>query len=278
MTNLFPGDSYDTPTGQRDIFSKCLLNSRFYFFLRTYLNFYKIGRCAARGEFDQAHQSYYSGLNFKILESCGALIHLRGLNHLNPENGPFVIIGNHMSSVETAVLNAIISPRLNFTFVIKNSLFSVPFFGTAMRAIDAIGVDRINPRDDFKIIMEEGAKRLKKGISVLIFPESTRQDEFLPERFNSIGVKLAKQAGVRIIPFALKTDFLAPGKLISEFGSINARKEIFFEFGSSIEIAGNGKDEHRRVLDFISERTSNWKQDASEEIANSPSFTTTARA
>lgn len=266
MINLFPNDSYDTPSDQRDIFSKCLFNTRFYFFFRTYYNFYKISKCAARGEFNQANQSYYSGLNFRILENCGARIHLRGLNHLDSEKGPFVIIGNHMSSVETAILNAIISPRLNFTFVIKNSLFSVPFLGTAMRAIDAIGVDRENPRDDFKIIMEEGRKRLEKGISVLIFPESTRQDAFLPERFNSVGIKLAKLAGVKIIPFALKTDFLVPGKLIPEFGPVDLRKEIFFEFGPSVEISGNGKKEHRDIVDFITERTSVWKQEKEKDF------------
>ena len=131
-------DSYDTPPGRRTFLSRILFNSRLYFYSKTYYNFYRIGRCAGRGRFDRDRQSYYSGLNVRILESCGARIHLRGLNHLSDTPGPFVIVANHQSSVETAILNAVISPRLDFTFVIKRSLFSVPFFGAAMRAIEDV--------------------------------------------------------------------------------------------------------------------------------------------
>lgn len=258
MVNLFPNDSYDTPPGRRTFLSRILFNSRLYFYSKTYYNFYRIGRCAGRGRFDRDRQSYYSGLNVRILESCGARIHLRGLNHLSGTPGPFVIVANHQSSVETAILNAVISPRLDFTFVIKRSLFSVPFFGAAMRAIDAIGVDRVNPREDFKEVMRAGQELLKGGRSVLIFPESTRQREFLPERFNTIGLKLAKSAGVRIIPLALKTDFLEPGALIPEFGSLHRSRHIHLEFGEPLEASGNGREAHRQILDFIAERTAHW--------------------
>ena len=83
MVNLFPNDSYDTPPGRRTFLSRILFNSRLYFYSKTYYNFYRIGRCAGRGRFDRDRQSYYSGLNVRILESCGARIHLRGLNHLS---------------------------------------------------------------------------------------------------------------------------------------------------------------------------------------------------
>ena len=39
-------------------------------------------------------------------------------------------------------MNAIISPRLDFTYVIKSNTFSVPFLRQAMRAMNAIGIDR----------------------------------------------------------------------------------------------------------------------------------------
>lgn len=259
IEQLLMNSSYDTAPGQRDRWSKLLCNCRFYFYFRTYFNFYRIGRCSKQGRFDQAHQAFYSSLNFKVLEQCGAQIHLAGLDNLSSEKGPFVFVGNHMSSVETAILNAIISPRLDFTFVIKRDLFSVPFMGPAMRAIDAIGVDRENPRDDFKIIMHEGKRRLEQGRSVLIFPESTRQREFVPERFNSIGVKLAKSAGVKIIPFALKTDFIAPGRLIPDFGPIDPSKHIHFEFGAPIAVSDNGKFEHNEIIRFIAEKINHWQ-------------------
>ncbi len=260
MNYLLSKDSYDTIPRKRALPATWFFNSRFYFFPRLYLNFYQLGKCARRGLFNREQQTYYSEKNLRIIENSGAQIHLRGLNHLSSEAGPFVLVGNHMSSIETAILNAMISPRIEFTYVIKRSLFKMPFLGRAMTAINAIGVNRINARDDFKVIVEEGNKRLKAGCSVLIFPESTRQKKFHAEHFNSIGIKLAKNAGVKIIPFALKTDFITPGLMSSEFGPLHPGNHIYFEFGAPIAISGNGKEEHRIITDFIKAKTSEWEK------------------
>lgn len=251
-------DAYDTPAGRKDLLSGLLLNCRFYFYSRIYFNFCRIGRCAARGRFDRENQARYSGRNVDILEQCGARLHLRGLNHLNVAPGPFVLAGNHMSSIETVVLNAFLSPRLDFTFVIKRGLFSVPFFGRAMRAIDAIGVGQCNPREDFATVMKEGVERLKAGRSVLIFPEASRCREFRPERFNTIAVKLARAAGVPVIPFALKTDFITPGRFLRECGPLHLENRIHIEFGSPLTISGNGRNEQDAIIRFIRERTRSW--------------------
>jgi len=267
-------DTYDTPAGRKDFLSGLLLNCRFYFYSRIYLNFFRIGRCAARGRFNRENQARYSGRNVDILEQCGARLHLRGLNHLTGTPGPFVLAGNHMSSIETVVLNAFLSPRLDFTFVIKRELFSVPFFRRAMRAIDAIGVGQRNPREDFATVMKEGAERLKAGRSVLIFPEAARCREFRPERFNTIAVKLARAAGVPVIPFALKTDFITPGRFLRECGPLHPENQIHIEFGSPLTVSGNGRNEQEAIIRFIEERTRSWatsgRNAGPERVAPSP--------
>jgi len=257
--NLFPENDYDTsPDKKRDIFDRLNFNSRFYFFLRTVAVFYGVARSAHRGELDREHQIYHSNKNIDTLERCGAKIHLRNLNKINAEQGPFVVIGNHMSAVETTVLNAIIGPRLDFTFIFKRSLLKLPYMGAALKALDAIPVDRVNPRDDFKAILTDGAKKLQAGRSILVFPQSTRSIKFVPEEFNSIGVKLARNAGVKVLPLALKTDFLASGKIFNDFGAIHPNRHIHFEFGDPIEVTGNGREAHQQVIDFITERLSVW--------------------
>ena len=265
MHSLLSQDSYDTVPIKRTFPANWFYGSRFYFFPRLYLSFCQLGKSARGGLLTSEQQTFYSEKNFRIIEQSGAQIHLRGLNHLSSEKGPFVLVGNHMSSIETAILNAIISPRIDFTYVVKNSLFKVPFFGRAMTAINAIGVNRTNPREDFNVIMDEGKKRLQNGCSVLIFPEATRQNNFQPEHFNSIGTKLAKNAGVKIIPFALKTDFLTPGFFSSEFGPLHPENHIYFEFGEPMAISGTGKEEHLKIIDFIKTKTSEWgKKDTSQ--------------
>jgi hypothetical protein len=49
-------------------------------------------------------------------------------------------------------------------------------------------------------MMDGGLARLKQGISIVVFPQTTRMVDFDASQFNSIGVKLAKKAGVPVVP------------------------------------------------------------------------------
>lgn len=262
--NLFPGDAYDTPEDvRRSRRDRVLLGGRWYFFFRNFQIFSNSGRCARRGGLDAERQIYYSNQNIRLIESCGGKIHLRGLDNLRHLDGaPAVLIGNHMSLLETAVLHAIVRPHLDFTFVIKTELMRIPHFRDIMRAIGAIEVGRENPREDLKYVLTEGKKTLEAGRSIIIFPQSTRSQEFDPTKFNTIGVKLARAAGVPVVPFALKTDFIGNGRLIRNLGPIRRENEIWFEFTPAMKIAGSGKEEQQKIVDFIGTKLAEWRGQA----------------
>ena len=204
---LFAGDAYDTPESMRkSMLYRLSLGSRWYFYLNNFGIFARTGRCGRRGRLDKERQIYYSNKNFRLVEKCGGRIHLRGLENLRDVSGePVVLIGNHMSLLETALFHAVAREYLDFTFVIKQSLLTVPFFRDIMRSLGAIPVGRENPRDDLRAVLGDGKKVLESGRSIIIFPQSTRSETFDAAKFNSIGIKLAKSAGVRVLPFALKT-------------------------------------------------------------------------
>jgi len=267
--NPFPGDSYDTPENTpRSIWDYILLGSRLSFYIRNFYVFSRSGYLAKHTEFSADTQTKYSLWNFRITESCGGRIHLRGLNNLDKVQGPAVMISNHQSLLETAVIHAFLRPRKDFCFVIKHQLMDVPLFGNIMRKLDCIPIGRSNPRDDFKIVMEEGKKRLAQGKTVIIFPQSTRSLVFDEAHFNTIGVKLAKHAGVPIIPMALRADFLGNGKLIKDLGPIHRDRPIWFAFGEPImEVKGTGKEEHRQVIDFIEKNLREWGCEVKEHAA-----------
>ena len=263
----FSEDFYDTPENYpRSLWDYCLLGSRYSFYLRNFAVFAKVGSLAKAGKLTAELQADYSVKNLRIAESCGGKVHLRGLNYLDSFPEPAVIISNHMSLLETAVMHAFVRPRRDFCFVIKRSLLDVPYFGHIMRFLHCIPVDRVNPREDFKAVLEEGTCRLKEGKSVVIFPQSTRSAVFDPAQFNTIGIKLAKHAGVPVIPLALRTDFLANGRLIKDLGPIIRNREIYFEFGEPImSVEGTGKKEHQQVIDFIRSRLVQWGGSIKEE-------------
>jgi 1-acyl-sn-glycerol-3-phosphate acyltransferase len=82
-------------------------------------------------------------------------------------DGPVVFVGNHMSTLETFVLPCVIQPVNRVAFVVKESLLTTPFFGPVMRSRDPVVVGRKNPREDLKTVLEQGAEKIKNGISVI---------------------------------------------------------------------------------------------------------------
>ena len=264
---LFAGDAYDTPESMRkSMLYRLSLGSRWYFYLNNFGIFARTGRCGRRGRLDKERQIYYSNKNFRLVEKCGGRIHLRGLENLRDVSGePVVLIGNHMSLLETALFHAVAREYLDFTFVIKQSLLTVPFFRDIMRSLGAIPVCRENPRDDLRAVLGDGKKVLESGRSIIIFPQSTRSETFDAAKFNSIGIKLAKSAGVRVLPFALKTDFLGNGKYLRDMGPVRPKRGVYFEFAPARAVEGNGQALQQEIIGFIQSRLASWQAMDSEQ-------------
>ena len=197
-------------------------------------------------------------LVMRIVEGHGVHLTFEGLNKYPVENGPYVFACNHMSTLEVNALPGLIASRTPMTFVVKSSLLRTPFFGKVLRELEAIPVKRRHPGEDLMQVIRVGEKMLSKGISVILFPEGTRQDVFSPRRFNSLAVKLALRARVQVVPVALKTDFWGAGKLIKEFGTLHRDRRVNITFGDPIRLSGRGKIEQQMIVDFISKHLREW--------------------
>lgn len=228
------------------------------FYQQFVRNVWRSSAMAQRGEYDGPRWSQTSHEVLTALESVGADVEVTGLNHLRRLKTPCVFVGNHMSMLETIVLPAIIQPICDVTFVVKQSLVDYPVFKHILRSRHPVAVTRENARDDFKTVMTEGQARLRDGISVVVFPQTTRSDSFDSKQFNTIGVKLAAKAGVPVIPIALRTDAWGNGKWLKDLGPIDASKEVKFAFGPPITIEGRGGQEHQKVVEFIQKHLQHW--------------------
>jgi len=149
---------------------------------------------------------------------------------------------------------------------VKESLTSHFLFGPVIRARKPIVVKRTDPREDLRAVMEQGKKLLEEGTSVIIFPQSTRDTAFDPAAFNTLGIKLAKSAGVDIIPVAIKTDFWENGKWLKDLGPVSREKTIHMQFAAPMKISGSGKEEHQRIVEFISTYMNEWGGKISSNI------------
>lgn len=223
------------------------------------LRVYAVARKMIRkGIFDRDGYLTRSWKSLDVAESAGGRFEVSGLAHLAAAPGPVVIIGNHMSSLETIILPGLILPFKDVAFVVKQSLTVHPVFGPIMCSVKHIAVGRDNPREDLKQVLTRGSELIQQGVSVVIFPQATRSVEFDVEGFNTLGIKLAARTGVPVVPLALKTDFMANGKWIKDMGKVHPERTIHFEFGESFKVPGNGRDEHVAVVRFIASRLQQW--------------------
>jgi 1-acyl-sn-glycerol-3-phosphate acyltransferase len=222
---------------------------------------------ALRGKYDDDAWAASSQEMIRQLENVGVKFEITGLDYLRQVPGACLVIGNHMSSLETMVLPALVQPIKHVTFVVKQSLLNYPIFKYVMRSRDPVAVTTIDPRKDFRMMMDGGLERLARGTSIIIFPEGRRALKFEPEKFNSIGVKLASRAGVPIVPVAMETGAWGLGKPIADFGPINPARKVRFAFGPPLNVEGRGTAEHAKIIQFIQAKLDLWAtEDAGTSI------------
>ena len=263
MINYYPGDTYHTPAdNSRDLLDRILLGTRWYFYVHVLGIVLTARHKSLEGKYDDAAWVESSHDTLRLHERCGAKCHFMGLDNISKNPGPVIFIGNHMSTAETFLMPSILVPRKKVTFVVKKGLLEYPLFGPVMRSRDPVAVGRKDPKQDFKAVMDQGKEKLAFGTSLVIFPQSTRMQNFSPKNFNTIGIKLAKNTGLPIVPFALKTDFWGSGTWLRDFGPVNREREVFIEFGEAFKVTGNGKEEHQMVIDFIQSRLEIWQPQA----------------
>ncbi len=127
-------------------------------------------------------------------------VRVRGIEHLDPAQ-PYVFISNHRSYLDTATLFAYTGRRVGL--LAKKELLKVPILGVGMGYVNIMAIDRSN-RERALRTTEEATARIKSGISFGVFAEGTRAKpgEFLP--FKKGAFYMAAQAGVPIVPVAMK--------------------------------------------------------------------------
>lgn len=228
------------------------------FYTRFLFIVLRSARLAKRGKYGDQQWSDSSQETLHALEAVGVTFEITGLDQLAKVEGPCLIVANHMSTLETTIMPGLIAPYRRVTFVVKEALTTYPIFKHVMHSRDPITVSQTNPRADLKEMMHGGAQRLARGISLVIFPQGQRTHDFQPERFNSIGVKLASRAKVPIIPCALDTQAWGLGRIVPEFGRIDASQPVRFAFGEPIEVDGRGALQQAAVIQYIQGKLAQW--------------------
>ena len=151
----------------------------------------------------------------------GITVKIEGLENLTPDK-TYIFAANHQSQFDILTLQGYL--KFNFRWLAKKELFQVPIWGAAMKRAGYIPIDRSRGRQALKSL-DEAARRIADGTSVIIFPEGTRSRDGKLQPFKAGGMVLAIKAGVDIVPVAISGTYevLAKGRLVLHPGNVLIR-------------------------------------------------------
>ena len=181
----------------------------------------------------------------------GIKIDLRGFENLKSIENGCVVIVNHQSNFDIPIIFAVI-PR-TIRFMAKKSLFKIPVFGHALKAVGMIPIDRDRGKDAIKE-MDRSKKYLASGVYFTVFPEGTRSLDNNIKGFKKGGFVFAIKNQAPILPVVISGSFDAmpkqswlvrPIKVIVEFlPAIETTNNRLADRGKLLEETRNTMIEH----------------------------------
>ncbi|MGB8339714.1 MAG: lysophospholipid acyltransferase family protein [Burkholderiales bacterium] len=134
---------------------------------------------------------------FSLRWICGIKEEIRGAE--NVPSTPTIVMAKHQSSWETVFF---VTYFPEHTWVIKQELVRVPFFGWGIAMLTPVAIDRSAGKDSLQQVVEQGAKRLEEGLWMMIWPEGHRIAPDKKGRYKIGGAWLAAQTNTPILPVA----------------------------------------------------------------------------
>lgn len=130
---------------------------------------------------------------------AGIQYRVQGMEHL--PDGPVILVPKHQSAWETLALTTLMPRPLCFVF--KRELLWVPFFGWAMGRLDMVHIDRRKRAEAWNKVAEQGARFMRQGSWVIMFPEGTRTKRGSQGTYKAGAARLAVATGVPLLPIAV---------------------------------------------------------------------------
>jgi 1-acyl-sn-glycerol-3-phosphate acyltransferase len=174
------------------------------------------------------------------LRLSGVRVRVKGRERLDPAQ-PYVFIANHRSYLDTAAIFCYVGRRIGL--IAKKELLRVPVLGYGMGYVNVIAIDRSN-RERAIETMRAATERLRSGISFAVFAEGTRARPGELLSFKKGGFYMAVEAGVPIVPVAIKNTDALMGKGMGEARPGTIEMVIL----PPVETIGLSTDEHVEAL------------------------------
>jgi 1-acyl-sn-glycerol-3-phosphate acyltransferase len=134
-----------------------------------------------------------------IVRGAGIDLRTEGIEHIG-QSKRYILIANHHSYFDIPCIFAAIPQPIRF--MAKKSLFSIPIFGWALGRAGFIPIDRKNRRTAVKSF-DLAVERIRRGNTIVIFPEEGRSREVAMRPFQRGAFLLAIRSELPILPIAI---------------------------------------------------------------------------
>ena len=134
-----------------------------------------------------------------VLKTTGSTITIEGLEKIPDEKG-LCFIGNHQSAIDILIVISVLPVTVGY--IAKKELLYYPFLNLWIVALRSVYIERGNVKKALRSI-EKGVEFIKKGNSMIIFPEGTRSKSDTMGTFKNGSIKLATRAEATIVPLTI---------------------------------------------------------------------------
>jgi len=133
------------------------------------------------------------------LATTGTTVKVQGLENIDPIKS-YILVANHQSNFDIFAFLGYLP--IQFRWIAKAELFRAPFMGWAMSRIGYIAIERESPKKAYRSMLQ-AAEKVKKGFSVLIFPEGTRSPDGNLQPFKKGLFLIALKSQAPILPITI---------------------------------------------------------------------------
>lgn len=175
-----------------------------------------------------------------ILKKSKTKVEVYGIENIPKE--PLVFVGNHQAIFDAFA----ILPYINKGgFIAKKEISKIPLVNWWLKNVHSVFIDRKNIKEGIKAI-NQGVENIKKGYSMVIFPEGTRSLKSEMGEFKKGSLKLAVKSKAKIVPFTVDGTYR-----VLEVGNKVRGNTIKIMFHPSINMNEISKEEEKNLSEIV---------------------------
>lgn len=138
-----------------------------------------------------------------LVKAAGIDLRTENVDRVDP-NQRYILVANHYSYLDIPCILAAVPQPIRF--MAKASLFQIPIFGWAIGRAGFIPIDRKNRRTAVKSF-DLAADRIRKGNTIVVFPEEGRSKTREMRPFQRGAFLLALKSEKTIVPIAIDSTY-----------------------------------------------------------------------